>query len=519
MRRYSITILIILFAAISSNNIRAQIKNNGAIGSVTIDGKIWNQIAMRPLVPIGKFAVAFDLVIYFDAEGKVLSEGWDFSSASSIKNTLIDKIYYIKYGNPGEATYVRIGALDRVDIGYGVLVNGYSNSILYPQDRKVGLTIEKNSQNIKFKAFINDLKENAGVFGGRIQTNALMGIPFGVTFVTDRNQYLGLKDSDNDGRPNIVDDFPYNKKWWLDTDGDGLSDYDPNEWDVDGDGITDTLDSRIPGYVGDPLVLDDTILKKDEPINVNKDSDRIMAIAIDLGYPLVKNKNYSLTIYSQAAQMVGRVLNPETKKIENLGIGIIPFGITSHFGLLKFKFEYRLIPNGRFEFDYWNRLYEIERISFARNNSNQILLRTKESSLGKYGEQRGYFSGASIDLGGLLLANFSYNDMRGNLWSVKDGQFMETNNQTFLSSLSLKKGFSRLTRASAFYQQRNVPNPFKFEYSESTIIGYNLGISMGQGLVLNYIFRRSFRDYNANGRIDGSNETIDITSIETSFIF
>ena len=188
MRRYSITILIILFAAISSNNIRAQIKNNGAIGSVTIDGKIWNQIAMRPLVPIGKFAVAFDLVIYFDAEGKVLSEGWDFSSASSIKNTLIDKIYYIKYGNPGEATYVRIGALDRVDIGYGVLVNGYSNSILYPQDRKVGLTIEKNSQNIKFKAFINDLKENAGVFGGRIQTNAIMGIPFGVTFVTDRNQ-------------------------------------------------------------------------------------------------------------------------------------------------------------------------------------------------------------------------------------------------------------------------------------------------------------------------------------------
>ena len=35
---------------------------------------------------------------------------------------------------------------------------------------------------------------------------------------------------------------------------------------------------------------------------------------------------------------------------------------------------------------------------------------------------------------------------------------------------------------------------------------------MGQGLVLNYIFRRTFRDYNANGRIDGNAETIDITS-------
>ena len=109
--------------------------------------------------------------------------------------------------------------------------------------------------------------------------------------------------------------------------------------------------------------------------------------------------------------------------------------------------------------------------------------------------------------------------MTGNLWSESDSQFMETKNQALLYSLKLKKGFSRFKHASAFYQQRNVPNPFKFEYSESTIIGYNLGISMGQGLVLNYIFRRSFRDYNANGRIDGDNETIDITSIETSFIF
>ena len=35
-----------------------------------------------------------------------------------------------------------------------------------------------------------------------------MGLPLGFTVVTDRNQYLGLKDSDGDGRPNIVDDFP-----------------------------------------------------------------------------------------------------------------------------------------------------------------------------------------------------------------------------------------------------------------------------------------------------------------------
>ena len=38
----------------------------GAFGAVTIDGKVWNQIALRPIVPFGKFAVALDLVFYFD---------------------------------------------------------------------------------------------------------------------------------------------------------------------------------------------------------------------------------------------------------------------------------------------------------------------------------------------------------------------------------------------------------------------------------------------------------------------
>ena len=497
----------------------AQIKNQGAIGSVTIDGKVWNQIAMRPVIPLGKWAVALDLVIYFDAEGNIHSDEWNFSSPSAIKNSLIDKIYYIRYGFPGDPLFARIGALDKVDLGYGILVNGYSNSILYPQDRKIGVNFEKNSPSIKYEAFANDLKENLGLFGGRASSRKFMGLPIGISFVSDRNQYLGLRDNDNDGRPNIVDDFPNDKSWWLDSDGDGLSDYDPNEWDIDGDGITDTLDSRIPGYSGDPIVLDDNILKKDEPLNLNKDSDGIMAIAIDMGFPVINKENFSVTVYSQAAQMIGETVHPGTGEIQELGVGVIPFGLSSRFGPLSFSFEYRMMPEGKFEFNYWNRLYEIERISFTKNSSSQIILRTKESRLGRFGKQNGYFSGASLDLGNIFQVNLSYNNMIGNQWSDKEVRYLEDKNQTFLGSLKLKKSISRLQSASAFYQQRNVPNPFKFEYTESTIIGYNLGISMGQGLVLNYIFRRSFRDYNANGRIDGNAEMIDITSIETSFVF
>ena len=48
--------------------ITAQVENNmtGAFGTVTMDGKIWNQLAFRPEIPLGKFGLALDLVFYFD---------------------------------------------------------------------------------------------------------------------------------------------------------------------------------------------------------------------------------------------------------------------------------------------------------------------------------------------------------------------------------------------------------------------------------------------------------------------
>ena len=102
---------------------------------------------------------------------------------------------------------------------------------------------------------------------------------------------------------------------------------------------------------------------------------------------------------------------------------MIPFGVSSWFGPLHFIFEYRSIPEGKFEFSYWNRLYEIERVSFLRNNSNQVVLRTKESQLGKFGDQNGYFSSASFDVG----AFFERQTWLTIIWLALCGQMMIKN--------------------------------------------------------------------------------------------
>ena len=50
-------------------------------------------------------------------------------------------------------------------------------------------------------------------------------------------------------------------------------------------------------------------------------------------------------------------------------------------------------------------------------------------------------------------------------------------------------------------------------------MGYDVGIELGNGMILSYIFRRSFIDMNGDGDVNDDNEMINMTSIETSFSF
>ena len=480
----------------------------GAFGAVTIDGKVWNQIALRPVIPIWKFGVALDLVFYIDADGNIHKDEWDFSDGEAIKNTLIDKIYYIRFGFPNDPLYFKVGSLDYVKLGYGILVNGYSNAIEYPQVRKVGLDFSVKRNLFSVQGFVNDFKENLGLTGFRVQTPVLSGIPIGVSAVMDRNQYLGLKDRDGDGRPNLVDDFPDDATWWLDTDYDGFADSDPRELDIDGDGITDTLDSSIPGWTGETIPLDTHIVQRSEPLNVKEESDPILSIAFDISYPIITEQNMSIAIYAQAAKMIGEANypgNPDSSV--SLGSGIIPVGVAAKFGPAHFNLEYRIIPKGNFEFGYWNQTYEVERVSMEGDS-----IKTKESKLGRFGKQKGIFANFGMDVFGLLGFQMAYQNLRGDIW---DGNmFSNQANQSFQSELGLKKSISKIKTAKLFYQQLNVPNPFEFEFTESTVMGYRIGIELGSGMVLNYTYQRTFRMSS-----DGELEPVNLTGIETSFTF
>ena len=515
-----------LFLSLASSQGLGSSSVQGAFGAVTIDGKIWNQVALRPIIPIGKVSVALDIVFYIDQNGNIHDDEWDFSDGKKSKNSIIDKIYYIRYGKKWDPFYFQVGALDNVTLGKGILVNRYTNTILYPQVRKVGMDIKFKVSGFNFYGFTNDFKENLGLTGFRVSKNIINGFNIGGSLVADRNQYLGLRDSDNDGRPDLVDDFPDDPLYWLDTDGDGIADVDPNELDIDGDGVTDTLDSNIPGWDLDSIyVLDTDIMRKPEPLNVQNRKRSIYAVSLDASRTILAESNMSVSIYAQFASLIGKTLDPISAEEVSLGNGFIPFGLSTKLGPARFKFEYRMMPSGKFEFGYWDRSYEIERATFSSSfmNDNSGLrtgeIITKDSRLGKFGKQKGYFSTLSIDFGEMVGASMSYQNLFGEQWNENENNFNNDRNQSFIAGIRLKKPISKITNARWYYQQRNVPNPFDFEFTESTISGYRVGIKLGNGMILNYIFRQSFRDIDGDGKVNGKDETINMTSIETSFSF
>ena len=540
MKKYSLLILI-LFSVIG---LKAQnpFSMRGVFGLATIDDQVWGQFALRPTLDIWKFKFGLDIVMYIDQNGKIHQDEWDFSNGTAIKNTLLDKIYFIQYGTRYEPVYIRAGALERTTLGYGILVNRYSNTFNYPQYRKIGLEAKLQSKNISLQAFVNNFKENASVVGARVSSVIPAGLHLGISAVTDQNQFLGLQDRDYDGRPDLVDNFPNDDNYWVNSDigtdyPDDLADSHPSEYDRDGDGLIDVYNldeihkywDSLPVGSFNPAFYDslpDTDIRlKNEPINILDNPKPISAIAIDLSISIIQNKVSSLSIYSQIAKMIGETVDPETDENIELGYGFAPIGVFNRFGIFSWQVEYRIIPDGRFDFEYWDRAYEHNRASITsveNNGVTSIIVKPKSNYLGEFGTLRGFYVRADIDINEYFLISATYQNMFGEKWdrdSGVNGAFEFQTIESFLASAELTQPMGYFESASAFYQQRNVPNPFKFEPTESTIMGFSIGAKIGWGMILNYSFKRSFLDKNGDGDVLDKDESINMSLLETSFGF
>ncbi len=471
------------------------------VGSATIDGKLYNQVALRPELSFGKLGIGLDLPIYIDNEGNIREDEWDEAS------DIIDKFLYISWGQKSDPFWFKWGALNNVTLGYGGLLGGYSNMMEFPSVRKVGINTGITFGNFGTEVFLSNMKEftRGGTLMGLRGTYKLsdaIPLTFGMNFIMDMNQFSGLKDTDDDTYPDIFDDFPDDKDYWNDTDGDGLADKDGGNkepdtgWDIDADGdnILDTVDGDVQ--------------LKPTPFSLKDNKATAQGFALDLGYPVIKSKAFSLEAYMEYNKLIFPKIKGDTyysrKAMDGTGI-TVPGVRASLFSFLNVSFEYR-IKQGYFAPQFFDGSYDLSRV-VAEFSESGTVIRTKEQVvLVDSSNTSGMYGSASANLFNLLSFNAAYASMKG------DGD-TEFNSFNALINLNAEK-IPKLSVAQAYYQRNNDKNPFDFSNpSINTIFGYKVGYEVSGGVSLIWDFRQFYRDTGTGL------EPVKQTTIETAFNF
>ena len=471
------------------------------VGSATIDGTIYNQVALRPELSFGKLGIGLDLVMYIDNQGNIREDEWDEAS------DIIDKFLFIRWGQKSDPFWFKWGSLSNVTIGYGGLLAGYSNMMEFPSVRKVGINTGMSFGSFGGELFLSNMKDfsRGGTLMGLRGTYKLsdaIPLTFGLNFIMDMNQFSGLKDVDEDTYPDIFDDFPTDKDYWNDTDGDGIADVNggtkepENGWDIDGDG-DNILDSA-----------DNDLTLKPTPFSLKDNKATAQGFAFDLGYPILKGKSLSLEAYMEYNKLIFPAVAGDAYYSRKAmgGTGITVPGIrASLFSFLNVSFEYR-IKQGFFAPQFFDGSYDLSRVVAEFSDSTTIIRTKDQLILVDSSNTSGMYGSASANLFNLVSFSAAYASMKG------EGD-VELNSFNAIIDINAEN-IPKLSVAQAYYQRNNDNNPFDFgNPSMNTLFGYKVGYEVSKGVSLIWDFRQYYRD-------TGSGlEPVKQTTIETAFNF
>ena len=521
----------------------------GAFGSATINNKIYNQVSIRPEFSFSKFAVGLDVYFYFDENGNLYNENWDFSSSERSFKTLVDKIYYIRWGQEDDPLYFRIGALPTITLGHGSLVNSYSNVTDYPRIRRTGFNLKKQFNNYNLEVIHSNLKNifEPAVFGIGNTLSFSNDLMLSIVAVTDFNQHKGLIDTDGDGVPDYLEtgfeDNPNqwyeeqffieenslcqdrNSLGWLDNIG-----LESDEFGTCSDGVSQNqaeCETAGENWVGNPLgndindFCDYTVSDgyRELIVDYNKlnKNDNVTGLSIGLSYDL----SNTMMLYTEFSQLIGKTKNPYSNNPNfdtNLGYGFIPVGIKVDFNILSLAVDFRQ-NSKNFVFNYWDWNYDHSRIttysSKDDNDNFNTSLITKESELYNYGDSNGMYFTISSGAVKFLNISLSYQHLNSDMWNAQLEKYESDTNKSLYAKLDIDTSMIEKVRiAEVFYQKSNVDDVFNSSSDENSLFGYNLGLQMADNMVFLLKGRKTYIQNEF-----GEYEPVKTTQFESQIIF
>ena len=189
------------------------------IGTITIGDKTYSKAVLQPQFTIGRLKLGLYLpIIYqtnmFDPDDWYHPKGndeWSFGTdyedwataplpgIQDIASDLFLKIKYIQWGEQRDKFYFKVGNLNNMTIGHGILMRNYANDSDFPAIRRIGVNMGIDFGFLGFETVFNDLAEPE-IFGGRIYLrplNKVFPAAIGVAAVLDIDPAGDLVTADN----------------------------------------------------------------------------------------------------------------------------------------------------------------------------------------------------------------------------------------------------------------------------------------------------------------------------------
>jgi hypothetical protein len=461
-------------------------------GSVTVEDEQWTRLGVGVDVPIWKFGIFFDLEAFIDPAGKFSDKGWRFADDQDYLEAITRKIRYVRFGHEQDPVFVKIGGISNVSLGYGFIVDRFTNMLHYPDQKLLGGQLYLNNITpigLTVQAFGADaqearIRDNGGLGAARLAVCPLkmQGIPIvssiaiGGTFAYDRNTYAPARHWKNTREQKIA----------LILDDGTLSD-DKKQQLLDSAGIDIDGANR-------QLAAENAAREKIEPFGI---------YGGDISVPIITTPLLSLDIYAQAAA--------RSDTVHGWGVGAP--GVALKVWRLSANLEYRHI-NGRFMPGFFGTYYLDERLQREPSIGTKVDALPDDTLNGAFGR-------LEFDLYNVLTVNGGYQYMIGSGdKSSKDQRFevagslgsMITERIPKVKSAEAYLYKTRINADIAKYDSTGAPvmvdgEPVYDEFFEKTpfmYYGYRVGIAISEGATLVWDSRFGWlRD--SRGRLTANN--------------
>jgi hypothetical protein len=179
------------------------------IGSVNISGTTWSSVVVQPTFALGSLKMSLYLPIIYNGDmfntadwyHPLGNDEWSFGTdakyagntwaiVGDVASDLLLKIRYIEWGQQRDPFFFKVGNLNDITIGHGLIMRDFANDADFPSVRRVGVNLGLDFGGFGFEAMVNDAAA-PDVLGGRLYFRPIKGFKAALGFSTLVDLYPG----------------------------------------------------------------------------------------------------------------------------------------------------------------------------------------------------------------------------------------------------------------------------------------------------------------------------------------